>query len=84
MLDLAAIRVKDAIAEINIWTFGLLNKQYLIAPHAKMAIAKKAGLLRCQRHRLANAIQNNEIIAQTVHFREFQFHWRLYASSVPL
>ena len=68
LLDLAAIGIKDAITKIDLRIASLLNQQNLVATDAEMPITKMAQLRRRQRNRLANAIEDNKVITQTVHF----------------
>jgi hypothetical protein len=42
-----------------------------------MAVGQIAQLFRGQGNLLANAIEDNEVVAQPVHFREFEFHMPL-------
>ena len=74
LLHLAAIGIEDSIAEIDVRLRRLFNQKNLVATHAKMAISQITQLLRRERYVLTNSIQNNEIVAQTMHFREFELH----------
>src|SRR6185369_8271037 len=74
LLDLAAIGIEDAIAEIDAGLARFFNQQDLVATDAEMAVTQVAQLFRGQRNVLADAVEDNEIVAQAMHFREFQFH----------
>ena len=74
LLDLAAIGIEDAVAKIDARLAGRVDQQNLVAADAEMTVGQIAQLLRGQRNLLADAVEDNEIVAQTVHFREFEFH----------
>jgi hypothetical protein len=74
LLHLTAIGVKNAITEINARLGWLFNQQNLIATHPKISVSEKTQLLWREFNPLAHAVEDNKIVAQTVHFREFKFH----------
>ena len=74
LLDLATIGVEDAVAEIDAGLPRRLDQQDLVATDPEMAVGKKTQLFRRQRQRLAHAVEDNEIVAQTMHLREFKLH----------
>jgi hypothetical protein len=76
LFDLAAIGVENPVTEIDPRLLRGLDQQDLVATDAEMAISQVTQLFRCQRKRLANAVEDDEIVAQTVHLREFKFHSR--------
>jgi hypothetical protein len=51
-----------------------LDHQQLVATDAEMAIGNKTQLRGTQRNRRLCRIEYDEIIAETVHFGEFEFH----------
>ena len=51
-----------------------LDQQDLVAADAEMAVGDVAQLFRRKRNLLSDAIGDNEVVTQTVHFDEFQFH----------
>ena len=53
---------------------GLLDQQNLVAADPEMAVGQIDQLLRAQGNLLAHAVEDNEIVAQTVHLGEFEFH----------
>ena len=77
-LDLATIRVEDAVTEIDIRLRRRLDEQDLVAADAEMAVGDVTQLFRRQRNPLADAVENNKVVAQTVHFGEFEFHDALH------
>jgi hypothetical protein len=76
LLNLAAIRIENPVAEINTRLAWFFNQQNLIAADSKIPVGQKTQLRRSQRNLLTNAVQDNKVVAQTVHFREFEFHKR--------
>ena len=76
LLDLAAIGIENPVTEIDPRLLRHLDQQDLVATDAEMTVSQVAQLLRRQRKRLANAVKDDEIVAQTVHLREFKFHSR--------
>ena len=46
LLDLAAVGVEDAVAEIRFGVLGGFHQQDLVAAHAEMAVGQQAQLLR--------------------------------------
>jgi hypothetical protein len=49
LLDLAAVGVEDAVAEIGVVAAGLLDQQDLVAADAEMAVGDAAALLGGER-----------------------------------
>jgi hypothetical protein len=78
LFDLAAIGVENPVTEIDSRLPRRLDQQYLVAADAEMTVGQMAQLFRRQRNLLANAVEDNEIVAQTMHFREFQLHSTLH------
>ncbi|KFB66023.1 MAG: hypothetical protein CAPSK01_004865 [Candidatus Accumulibacter vicinus] len=74
LLDLAAIAIEDAIAEIDIGARARLDQQHLVAANAEMAIGQEAQLLGCQFERLANPVEHDKVIAESLHLGKCQFH----------
>ena len=68
LLDLAAICVKNSVTEIDIGPGRFFNQQNLIATHTEIAVGQQTKLGRGQGYLLANAIKDNEVVAQTMHF----------------
>ena len=77
LLDLAAVGIEDPVAEIDTRLAGRLDQQDLVATDPEIAVGEVAKLFRGKRNRLANAVENNEIIAQTMHLGEFELHFAL-------
>jgi hypothetical protein len=71
LFHFTAISIEDAVAEIGFIALGFLNQQDLIAADPEMAVCQQAHLYRFKLDVLAETIQNHEIVASTVHFREF-------------
>ena len=78
LLDFPAVRIENAIAKIG-RSLRFLNQQNLITSDAEMPIGQKTDLLLIQIEGLMYSVQNHKIIAQSVHFGEFQ----LQRSTVP-
>ena len=74
LLHFTAIGIENAIAEIDARLRSGFHQQNLVAADAEMAIGQMTKLLRCQRQRLTNAIENDKVVAQSVHLRELEFH----------
>jgi hypothetical protein len=77
LLDLAAVGVEDAITEIALRGSGsgrLLDQQDLVAADAEMAIRKLPQALGTKVEALAHAVEDDEIVAQSVHFGKAEFH----------
>ena len=70
LLDLAAVGVEDAVAEIGIGPGGAFHQQDLVATDAEMAIGDELELGRAQIHALRNRVEHHEIVAQAMHFGE--------------
>ena len=73
---LAAIGVKDAIAEVSARRLRRLDQQQLIKADAGMAIAQRTDLFRGQFDILTHAVDHDEVVAEAVHFGKFQAHNR--------
>jgi hypothetical protein len=74
LLDLATIGIEDAVAEIDTGLARLLDQQDLVTADTEMAVGQVNQLFRAEGNLLAHAVEDNEIVAQTVHFGEFEFH----------
>ena len=82
LLDLAAVGVEDAVAEVDVGAAGFLDQQDLVAADAEMAVGDAAALFGRERDGLADAVEHDEVVAEAVHFGEFQFHALLGIHSV--
>jgi hypothetical protein len=78
LLHLTAISVENTVAEIDTVLRRLLDQQNLVATDTKVAISQIAELFRRQGNMLANTVKDNKIVAQAMHFREFEFHVPLH------
>ncbi|MNN49068.1 hypothetical protein D3C81_1635730 [compost metagenome] len=79
MLDFAAIGVIDAIAEVDAGSLRLFDYQHLIGTHAKAAVGQVLPLRRSEIDGLVDGVDDNEIVARTMHFCEFEFHIAIIA-----
>jgi hypothetical protein len=67
-----SIAIKYPIIEINS-SFGTsLHNKALIKTYPSMPISQSSYLMCAQTQRLVDSIEHNEIIAQTMHFSEFE------------
>jgi hypothetical protein len=55
---------------------GRFDEQDLVAADAEMAVGQAAQLRRRQRDGLANAIEDDEVVAQSMHLDEWHLHRR--------
>ena len=72
LLDLAAVGVENAIAEVGIRRCRRLDDEHLIATDAEAAIGERADLRRRQRERLSRRVYDDEVVAEPLHFGEAQ------------
>jgi hypothetical protein len=79
LLDLAAVGIEDAVAEIDARRRRALDDQDLVAADAEMAVGEKARLGRRRHEVLADGVEHDEIVAEAVHFGEADAHRRGYA-----
>jgi hypothetical protein len=77
LLHLAAVRVVDTVAEIVRGIGGLLDHEQLVAADAEMAIGDCPHELGRERHRLAHAVQHDEVVSLALHLGECELHVRL-------
>ena len=77
LLDLAAVGVEDAVAEVDVVAGGRLDQQDLVAADAEVAVGDAAALLGGERDGLADAVEHDEVVAEAVHFGEAQSCARL-------
>ena len=81
LLDLAAIGIENAITKINVGLNGPFDQQQLVKTNAEMAISQTANHGGSQRNRLTNTVDNDKVVAQTMHLRETQLHRPNHSSS---
>jgi len=74
LLDFAAVGVEDAIAEIDVRLASFFNEQNLVTADAEVAVGEQAQLRRGQRDRLTKPVEDDEVVAQSVHLDECQLH----------
>src|SRR5262249_22313181 len=75
LLNLAAIGIPDAIAEIVLRGERPFDEEKLVAADPEMAIGDRAYLLARESNRLANAIEHDEVVALSLHLRELELHF---------
>ena len=73
LLDLAAVGVEDAVAEVRV-TLRALDDEHLVAAHAEAAVGQRANRVRRQVDTLAHAVDDDEIVAQPLHLGELERH----------
>jgi hypothetical protein len=76
LLDLAAVGIEDAVAEIDARRRRALHHQDLVAADAEMAVGQKARLGRRRHEVLVDGVEHDEIVAEAVHFCEADAHRR--------
>jgi hypothetical protein len=74
LLDLAAVGVEDAVAEIDARRRAALDDQDLVAADAEMAVGEKARLGRRRHEVLADRVEHDEIVAEAMHFGKTNTH----------
>src|SRR6266581_837867 len=74
LLDFAAIGIEDAVAEIDTDAGRRLDDQDLVAADAEMPVGEEARPIRVQVHCLAHRVDDDEVVAQSLHFREADLH----------
>ena len=74
LLDFAAVGVEDAVAEIDVGAGRRFDHQHLVAADAEIAVGEATHLLRRQDDRLANGVDNDEVVTEAVHLGETQTH----------
>ena len=70
LADFAAVGIKNPVAKIRIRARSFFDQQYLIAANAEMAIRDMAQLRATEVDGLMDRVEDDEVIAQTVHFGE--------------
>ena len=70
LLDLGAVGVEDPVAEVDPFARRRLDEQDLVGADAEMAIGDAPPLLAPEAQRLANAVDDDEVVARAVHLRE--------------
>jgi hypothetical protein len=74
LLDLAAVGVEDAVAEVRVRAARALDHQDLVAADAEVAIGDFADLLSGKRKRLIRAIDDDEVVPRPLHLGEGELH----------
>src|SRR5437870_3644497 len=72
LFDLFAVGVEDSITKVDVSARRLLDKQYLVAADAEMAVCQPANLHGLELDLLADSVEHHEIVAQALHFGEAQ------------
>ena len=74
LLDLAAVGIEYAVAEIDIGPRRFFHQQDLVAANAAVAVGEPARLGGRQINVLAHRIDDNEVVAEAMHLGETDFH----------
>ncbi len=74
MLNLATIGIENAIAEIGFRVGRVFNQQNLVSTDAKLAMGQGTCPFRGHFNGLANAIDNDKVIARAMHFCKLPNH----------
>ncbi|MNT45399.1 hypothetical protein D3C72_1819830 [compost metagenome] len=74
VLDLAAVGIEDAVAEIDIRARGFLDHQHLVRAHAEVPAGERAPLRGGQVDLLADAVKHDKVVAGAMHLGELEFH----------
>src|SRR5262249_47589874 len=72
LLDLTAVRVPDAVAEIRVRSLRFLHDQDLVAAYPEVAVGDAPRALRVDVDFAAEAVENDEVVARALHLGEFQ------------
>jgi hypothetical protein len=75
VLDLAAIGVEDAVIKIHRAGARRFDEQYLITAHTEAPIGEHAHLSHTERNRSGRGIDDDKVVAQSVHFGKFKMHF---------
>jgi len=70
LFDLVAVGVEDAVAEIDARARRWLDEQDLVGAHTQGRSARRRHCSAREAHRLANAVDDDEVVAGAVHLRE--------------
>jgi hypothetical protein len=71
---LAAVSIENAVTKFGIGLRRPFDQQQLVATDAKMAVGDKSHVFGGQVNRLIDRIDHNKIVADAVHFSEFDLH----------
>ena len=74
LLDLAAVRIDDAVTKIGGRGRRRFDDQDLVGADAEMPVGQRPPLGRRQIERLMDAIDHDEIIAEAMHLGELELH----------
>ncbi|MCY1542489.1 hypothetical protein D9M68_782370 [compost metagenome] len=74
VLDLAAVGIEDAVAEVDIAARRFLDHQHLVGAHAEMPAGERAPLCGCQVDLLVDAVEHDKVVAGAMHLGELEFH----------
>jgi hypothetical protein len=73
LLDLAAVGVEDAVAEIDVGR-PALHHEDLVAADAEVAVGEPLELRAREREGLAGAVDDDEVVAGALHLGELELH----------
>src|SRR5262245_59365730 len=76
LLDLAAVGVPDAVSGVCVGSPRFLDQENLIAADAEMSVREPLRSLRGDFNRGADAVQDNEVVARSLHLGEFETQLR--------
>jgi hypothetical protein len=71
LLDLAAVGVEDPVVEVGIGLAGRLNLEDLVTADAEMPVGDPSQLIGSQGQGPGQGLQDDEVIAQAMHFSKF-------------
>jgi hypothetical protein len=74
LLHFAAIRIVYTVPELGSLARGALNQQQLVTAYTKMPVRDKTYLVASELDVLVNSIDDDKVVADTVHFGEFDLH----------
>ncbi len=74
LLDLAAIGIDDAVAEINARLRRGSDDQDLISPDAEAPVGQKAELGGVEIQRPAGLVEHDKVVARALHLGETKLH----------
>src|SRR5262249_4486658 len=77
LLDLTAVGVPDAVAEIRVGALRSLDEKNLVAADAEVPVREPSRALRAYVKGSADAVEHDEVVARPLHLGEFEAHLRV-------
>jgi hypothetical protein len=74
LLHFAAVGIENAVVEVRPGLARRLDLEDLVAADAEMPVGEESQLIRTQFDRPRAGVEHDEIVAQALHFCEFELH----------